>query len=318
MNESVIERQALIFNKQKYNMYDGPGIRTMVFFKGCPLRCKWCANPEGLERGYGVMFTESLCINCGECAKVCPVGIHKMTGPNGSHEIDRSIACIGCRKCEKACMPKALSIVGDKKNISELLDYVEEDRTFYEVSGGGMTLGGGEVTMQPEAAQSLLMSAKQAGLNTAIETCGYVKKENLLKMADFVDTFLFDIKQIDPEKHSYWTGVRNERILENLQELLDKRYNVQIRMPLLKGVNDAEEDIKGVIKFLTPYKDYKNFKGIDLLPYHRMGVNKYKQMGMDYPMDKEVGAAATLTEEDIQRIEGYFEGSGLNFTTVRH
>lgn len=311
-NDLCIERQALIFNKQKYNMYDGPGVRTMVFFKGCPLRCKWCANPEGLETGFSVMYKQDVCVHCGACTKVCPVGIHKMQGD--THKVDRNIKCIGCRKCEQACLVKALSIVGDKVNISSLLEYVEEDRTFYEISGGGVTLGGGEVTAQVEAAENLLMICKRAGINTAIETCGYVKLENLLRIAEFTDIFLYDIKHIDPEKHAYWTGVRNERIFENLKELFERRYNVKIRMPILKNVNDSKEDIYGVIEFLKPYKEYKNFKGIDILPYHKMGVNKYKQLDMEYQINDQVA----LDEDDLARIKGYFDENDFEVTILRH
>ncbi|MGL5439513.1 MAG: choline TMA-lyase-activating enzyme [Filifactoraceae bacterium] len=307
-----MERQALIFNKQKYNMYDGPGIRTIVFFKGCPLRCKWCANPEGLETGYSVMYKKDVCVNCGQCASVCPVGIHKMDGQ--SHLVDRSIKCIGCRKCQEVCIEKALSIIGERENISKLLDYVEEDRTFYEISGGGVTLGGGEVTAQVEAAENLLMICKRAGINTVIETCGYVKQESLFRIAKFTDTFLFDIKHIDPEQHFYWTGVRNERILENLQGLLEKRHNVRIRLPILKDVNDSEKAIQGVIEFLKPYKNYKNFKGIDILPYHKLGVNKYRQLDMEYQLHD----AEPLKEDELKRIEGYFIKNGFSVTIMRH
>lgn len=311
-NNNKLQREALIFNKQKYNMYDGPGVRTIVFFKGCPLRCKWCSNPESLERGYSIMFKEDLCVNCGRCVEVCPVGIHKME--NGIHKIDRSIACTGCRKCEQVCLSKALSIVGKRETISEIADYVEEDRMFYETSGGGVTLSGGEATAQVEAAENLLMTCKRRGINTAIETCGYAKKENLLRIAEFTDLFLFDLKQIDSDKHSKWTGVRNERIIENLKELFEKRYNVKIRMPLLKGINDSKEDIEGIIKLLLPYKEYKNFKGIDLLPYHKLGVNKYKQLGMKYEIEDEVA----LEDEELEVIAGYFKEYGLNATILKH
>jgi pyruvate formate lyase activating enzyme len=194
-NGDLIERKAVIFNIQKYNMHDGPGVRTLVFFKGCPLRCKWCANPEGLQRKTQVMFKHDVCVSCGACVPVCPVGIHQM-GPDG-HFVDRSIDCVGCKACEDACLYNALEICGEQKTISELMDIVKEDRGFYDVSGGGVTLGGGECTAQPEAALSLLQAAKQEGINTAIETCGYCKKETILKLAEFVDLFLFDLKETD-------------------------------------------------------------------------------------------------------------------------
>lgn len=311
---NTIERKATIFNVQKYNTHDGPGVRSLVFFKGCPLRCKWCSNPEGLERKYQVMYKADVCVQCGKCAEVCPVNIHSMGQDGHSHRVSREIECIGCRKCEEACMANALDIAGEKKTISELLEIVEEDKAFYDVSGGGVTLGGGEVTSQPEAATNLLMACKHSGINTAIETCGYVKAENLAKIAEFVDLFLFDIKHIDSDKHFQWTGVRNEMILENLEWLLRNRKNVKIRMPLLKGVNNRKEDIEKVIEFLMPYKDYKNFKGIDLLPYHKMGVNKYKQLDMDYPIEGD----PSLSEEELTQIESWINCYDFPVSVIRH
>lgn len=311
---NAIERQAFIFNKQKYNMYDGPGVRTLVFFKGCPLRCKWCSNPEGLERKFQVMLKETLCVSCGACAEVCPVGIHSISRDSGAHLIDRTKDCIGCRECVNACMPKALTITGEKAGISELLEYVEEDRAFYETSGGGVTLGGGEVTSQPEAAISLLMACKQNGINTAIETCGYAKTETILQFAEYVDLFLFDLKHIDSDRHFELTGVRNELILENLQELLRRRHKVKVRMPMLKGINDSEQELRGVIEFLMPFREYKNFQGIDLLPYHKLGVNKYKQLGKDYPIEGD----PSLSEEDLDRIESYMKQYDFPVSVIRH
>lgn len=310
----IIERKALISSVQKYNMYDGPGIRTIVFFKGCPLRCKWCSNPEGLERKHQVMYKRSLCVDCGACVSVCPVGIHSISPDTHEHVVNWKIECIGCRRCSDACPEGALNIVGDLKTISELMEIIEEDRMFYDMSGGGVTLGGGEVLMQPEAAANLLMVCKKEGINTAIETCGYAKWESLIQVAEFVDLFLFDIKHMNPERHFELTGVRNEIILQNLKELFNRRYNIKIRMPLLKGLNDSQEEIEEVVKFLTPYKDCKNFKGVDLLPYHKFGVNKYNQLGMDYP----VFGDPSLSDEDLERIENSFKKAGIPFSLVKH
>jgi len=310
----MIERKALIFNIQKYNMYDGPGVRTMVFFMGCPLRCTWCSNPEGQKRQHQVLCKKNLCTRCGACVPVCPVGKHRISARTRLHEIVQDVECIGCRKCEQACTFSALSVVGEVKTISELMEIIEEDRPFYELSGGGVTLGGGEVLMQPEAAANLLMVCKQRGINTAIETCGYARPEALMKVAEFTDLFLYDVKHMNSDRHYALTGVRNETILSNLKLLLESRQNVRIRMPLLKNVNDGEEEIRQLISFLTPFQDYKNFKGIDLLPYHRMGVGKYGQLGWDYTLEGQ----PALSDADLERLAGWFRASGFPVSVIRH
>lgn len=312
----TIERKALVANVQKYNMHDGPGVRTLVFFKGCPLRCKWCSNPESLEKKFKVMYKRSSCVDCGACVPVCPEGIHSMSGINGTHVINYEIDCIGCRKCEAACPEQALSISGEMKTISELLEIIEEDRMFYDLSGGGVTVGGGDPLIQHDAVTNLLAACKQNGINTAVETSGYGRTEHLLQVAEFTDLFLFDIKHIDSQKHYELTGVRNDQILKNLKELLHGRYNVKIRMPLLKGLNDSSRDIQGVIDFLLPYRDCKNFKGVDLLPYHKLGVNKYKQLGMEYPLDGIPDSS--LDSEDMKKIETMFREHHLQAQVLSH
>lgn len=316
MKNGTIERKALIANVQKYNMHDGPGIRTLVFFKGCPLRCKWCSNPESLEKKFKVMYRRNSCIDCGACVSVCPVGIHSMSGASGAHEIDRCIECIGCKKCEAICPEKALSISGEVKSISELLEAVESDRTFYDLSGGGITVGGGDPVFQPDSVTNLLMACKKEGINTAVETSGYTRTETLLQVAEFTDLFLYDIKHIDSQKHYELTGVRNDQILKNLKELIYKRYNVKIRMPLLKGLNDSPEAIRGAIEFLLPFRDCKNFKGIDLLPYHKLGVNKYTQLGMEYPLENT--PELSLTSEEMSRIEKMFLEHNFEVQVLNH
>lgn len=310
----MIERKATIFNIQKYNMYDGPGVRTLVFFKGCPLRCTWCSNPEGQKKKHQVLFKKSQCVNCGSCVPVCPVGIHNISPATKVHEMADDITCIGCGKCEEACAAKALSIMGEVKTISELLEIIEEDKPFYDTSGGGVTLGGGEVLMQPEAAANLLAACRQNGINTAIETCGYAKPASLEKVAEFTDLFLFDVKHMDSNRHYELTGVRNETILKNLKALLEGRHNVKIRMPLLKGVNDSEDEILKLIRFLAPFRDSRNFKGIDLLPYHKMGVNKYNQLGWQYPIEGD----PSLSDEDLDRIEKSIRKYDFPVSVVRH
>lgn len=311
---AVIERKALIFNIQKYNMYDGPGVRTLVFFKGCPLRCTWCSNPEGQIRQFQILYKQDSCRLCGSCIPVCPVTIHRVSADGRNHDIARDVECIGCRACERVCPEAALAIVGEQKTISELMEIIEEDRPFYETSGGGVTLGGGEVLMQPEAAANLLVACKQKGINTAIETCGYARPQVLLKVAEYTDLFLYDLKHVDSGRHHKLTGVRNESILSNLKLLLDNKHTVKVRMPLLKGVNDGNEELDQAVEFLRPYQDHKNFKGIDLLPYHKMGVNKYRQLGMVYSISGEPG----LDDADLERIERRMRRYDFPVSIIRH
>ncbi|MGF0039754.1 choline TMA-lyase-activating enzyme [Peptoniphilaceae bacterium SGI.131] len=311
-NVNHLERTARIFNVQKYNIHDGPGVRTLIFFKGCPLRCKWCANPEGLRPDYQVLYKRTNCIDCGACVAVCPKSIHSLV--DGKHEVNREISCIGCRECEKACYQKALQISGEYKTISELLEIVREDKDFYMMSGGGVTIGGGECTGQMEALISILQACKDDGINTAIETSGYFKAENIERLGDLVDLFLYDIKHMDPLKHKEWTGVNNEIILENLKFLLEKGYKVRIRMPMLEGVNDSEEEIKALLDFIAPYKYYKNFDGIDVLPYHKMGVGKYDQLDMHYPIEGD----PAVSEERLDKIEKWIKDEDVAVNLVRH
>lgn len=307
-----MERKALIFNIQKYNLYDGPGIRTLVFFKGCPLRCLWCSNPEGQRRGFQILFKKDRCVDCGACAAVCPAGVHVMDGTK--HTVKRSVECVGCRRCEEACTQSALSVSGEYRSISEIIEIIEEDRPFYQSSGGGVTLSGGEVLMQNEAALNLLTACRQRGVHTAVETSGYARPEVIKKAADAVDLFLFDVKHMDSERHHHFTGVRNEPILENLCWLLENRASVKVRVPLLKGVNDGEREVSALVRFLSPYKEYRNFKGIDLLPYHKLGVNKYAQLGQSYPLPGD----PSLSEADLARVAALIQRYDFPVTVIRH
>lgn len=310
----MIERKAFIFNIQKYNMYDGPGVRTMVFFQGCPLRCLWCSNPESQSRQYQVMCKKDACARHGACVAACPVGIHKFSADGREHFMDRTIECTGCRYCEQACPTSALTINGEMRTISELVDIVAEDMPFYSTSGGGLTLGGGEPLMQPEAAANLLMACQQRGINTAVETCGYARPEALLKVAEFTDLFLFDVKHMDSARHHEMTGVHNETILSNLRLLLDNRHDVRLRLPLLRGYNDGDDALLPLIDFLEPYRECRNFKGVDLLPYHKMGVHKYAQLDRDYS----ITGNPVPCNADLARIEEHFKRRDIPVATILH
>ena len=308
-----LDRSARIFNIQKYNIHDGPGVRTLIFFKGCPLRCKWCSNPEGLKPEYQVMLKKQSCVSCGACVAACPLGIHQIV--DGKHQVNRDIQCIGCRECEKVCLYKAISITGEDWTVSDLVESIKQDMDFYRMSGsGGVTLGGGEVTRQMEAATSLLMACKQEGIHTAIETCGYTDPVKMKKMADFVDLFLYDIKHMDPIKHKDLTGVNNERILSNLKMLLEEGHDVRVRMPMLENINDSKEEIMAVVDFLEPYKYFDNFEGIDLLPYHKMGVGKYDQLDMEYPIEGD----PSVKNDRLDEIDKWIKEAGIAVNLVRH
>lgn len=309
----MIERKATIFNVQKYNMHDGPGVRTLVFFKGCGLRCKWCSNPESQKRGPEILFKKRQCVHCGACVPVCPAGLHVIR--NGAeHVVDRSRDCLACGQCVQVCNQAALALVGEEKGISELLDVVEQDRPFYATSGGGLTVGGGEPLMQHEAVANLLLACKRRGINTAMETAGFARLEVVQSIADLVDLFLFDIKHMDPEKHHELTGARNETILANLRWLLENGHNVRIRMPLLRGYNDDDTEMHAVGAMLSAHAGRRNLKGIDLLPYHKLGVNKYAQLDMDYP----VIGDPSLDDAALQHMQGILQGYGLPVTIVKH
>ena len=307
------ERTAFIFNIQKYNMYDGPGVRTLVFFKGCPLRCQWCSNPEGQPRQYQIMLKREQCTSCGSCMRICPAGLHT-TDAGGLHIVDRGRECVGCGRCVEACPSNALALSGEQRTISSLMEVIEEDRPFYETSGGGLTVSGGEALMQPEALINLLESCHQRFINTAVETCGYAPHEVLVKVAPHVDLFLFDLKHMDTDRHKMLTGVHNDRILDNLIWLLETRHNVKVRMPLLRGVNDDEEEIAQVIDLLRPYREQANFKGMDLLPYHKLGVHKYAQLDIPYEIKKD----PTLPFEDLNRLKIFIEKRNFPGAIIRH
>lgn len=308
----MIERKATIFNVQKYNMYDGPGVRTLVFFKGCGLRCKWCSNPESQRLCPEVLYKKKQCVHCGACVSVCPAGVHVMTA--NRHVVDRSRECVHCGQCVATCPQAALAISGETRTVPELLDIVEQDRPFYENSGGGLTVGGGEPLLQHEVVGNLLLACKRRGINTAMETAGFARPEVVQGIADVVDLFLFDIKHMDPDKHYGLTGARNETILANLRWLLENGANVQVRMPVLRGLNDDDAEMHAVGRMLSVHVGRKNLKGVDLLPYHKLGVNKYAQLDRDYP----VAGDPSLNDADLQRMSGILQGYGLPVTIVRH
>lgn len=267
-----------IFNIQKFSVNDGPGIRTTVFLKGCPLRCIWCHNPESNSIKQELFYDEKKCILCGKCAAVCPKGCHSFA--EEKHIFDRS-KCILCGKCAQVCMTNALETVGYRQEVAEVIKEVMKDQVFYETSGGGMTISGGEPLYQAEFTYELLKAAKEKGLHTCIETCGYANEDNFRKIADLVDIFLFDYKETDPQKHREFTGVSNDLILQNLRMLDDLGAKIILRCPIIPTLNDREDHFSGIAQTAN---SLKNILEINIEPYHPLGSGKTTMLGRQYAL----------------------------------
>lgn len=274
MNTENTKGTLLVTELQRFCMHDGPGIRTTVFLKGCPLRCAWCHNPETQERGAEFLYYSDRCIGCMACAKVCPRGVH--TGTD-THEIDRD-KCIACFACAEACPPRAIEQCGRKMTAEEILHEVERDRAFYGKTGG-ITLSGGEPLLQAQSV-CLLSLCKENGLHTALETCGMVSREILLSALPYTDLFLWDLKDTDSARHRQYTGAPNEKILENLREISRRGARIRLRCILVQGVNTDRAHYRRVAEIASELSSGNgNFEGVEWIPYHAYGGTKAVFLG---------------------------------------
>ena len=278
------KKSGTIFNIQKYSVHDGPGIRTIAFLKGCPLKCRWCSNPESQNHKPELAFNENRCLTlskCKHCINACLRGAISRR-EDDKIVIDRTL-CKDCSMpCAEACPANSLIIYGEQRTVDNVLNLIEQDAAFYARSGGGMTLSGGEPMMQGDYASALLREARKRRLKTAIETCGVASWSNYEQAAPYLTSLLYDIKHLNSEKHKEYTGGGNEVILENLRNLVENYPNlpIRVRTPIIPGFNDTIEDVLDIANFI---KDFPNVE-YEMLPYHRLGTQKYHFLDRESPM----------------------------------
>lgn len=294
--------KGLIFDIKRYAIHDGPGIRTTVFFKGCPLRCQWCHNPEGQESTPEIMVRSERCAEeCQDCVSQCPQGA---ISKDGEVILVDQTKCDFCAKCREVCVYEAVDIIGREVEVRDVIDEIEKDRIFFDESGGGISFSGGEPLMQLDFLGALLVEVKKKEIRITVDTCGYAPFDALDSIRENVDLFLYDIKIMDDKKHKEYTGMSNQIIIENLRKLSEKGSSIAIRIPIIPGVNDDEENIQSIAKFLLLLD---NIKHINLLPFHRGGIEKYKRLG------KKIQAKAVPppSNEKIEGIKKMLEDSGF-------
>ena len=291
----------MVFDIQRTSVHDGPGIRTTVFLKGCNLRCFWCHNPESWRADADLLFYPTKCIGCGKCLAACPWGCHGMT-PEGGHTIARE-RCTQCGACVKKCYPGALVLSGRERSVEDVMKTVRADAAFYKNSGGGVTVSGGEPLLQPEFTLALLIAAKEEHIHTALDTAGNVDFALFERVLPYADLLLFDCKCMDSAVHKQVAGAGNERILENLRRLGQGDTPVWVRVPVVPGVNDTEQNMLALREFLSGLPAVRR---LDLLAYHNLGAGKHANLGGEYA-HKELKAPP---KERMAELAGCFDGAG--------
>lgn len=294
----------LVFDIQKFAVHDGGGIRTLVFLKGCPLHCRWCSNPESLAGKPEIIFVPNNCISCGECLKVCGEGAIRY-GEAGCEglAIDRE-KCTLCGRCAKFCYAGAINIIGRYLSVPELVAIIERDRKFYEQSNGGVTFSGGEPTAQAEFLTAALKELRERGIHTAIETSSFLPWQHYAPILRYVDLVLTDIKHMDEAEHRRLTGVSNRPILDNLRAVSGLGIPMKIRLPLIPGINDDETNLKLTADFVA---GLDTVQSLDILPYHRLGEDKWRQLGVEYALS----GLAVHGEAEVEGVARFFSERGI-------
>ena len=296
-------KKCIVSEIERYALNDGPGIRTVIFLKGCPLKCKWCANPENMTPTKKIMYSATKCIGCKKCVSSCPEHAISWSDTEG-HMIDRS-KCTLCGICADNCYSDALSISGKEMTVAEVMDEVKKDIIFYRTSEGGITFSGGEAMLHPDFVIEVCKAAHELGISTCIETAGYVNFSSFEKVLGHIDLFLYDLKAMNDETHRKYIGVSNELILENFVKLYRNGAKVWARMPIIPHVNADMDHIDAVIGFL---RSNDISVPVSLLPYHRLGVSKYDRLGMDYEIDRDIEPPE---ESVLQKMADRLRNSGF-------
>jgi len=291
----------IIFDIKKFAIHDGPGLRTTVFFKGCPLACWACHNPEGKEKRKNLFVREERCTLCGDCLEVCEPGSISLDG--GKLQVNRS-TCTSCGLCIEKCLPGALVIAGREVSVQEVLEEIERDVVFYDQSGGGVTFSGGEPLSQPDFLLDLMHECKERDISIVVDTSGFAPLDLVESVAELADLFLFDFKLVDGKRHEDFTGSSNEGILENLTWLSENGPPMVIRVPLFSGINDDEENISALGKFVAGLPKKHT---VDLLPYHNTGIDKYRRLDHPYKM----GDALPPSDAEIEAVVRSLRTFGL-------
>lgn len=309
MPNDIAEEKGILFNIQRFSIHDGPGIRTTVFLKGCPLSCGWCSNPEAMSLSPEIITRDFKCIRCGKCIEACSQ--QAITIVDNARIIEWG-KCDQCMKCADVCPSGAIEVAGESRIIAEVFNTVKRDSDYYRRTKGGITLSGGEPLLQRQFALALLQEAKNRGFHTALDTTGYADWEILDEVLNYTDLVLYDVKHLDSGKHQQATGVPNEQILDNLQKIVAKREaRVWIRYPVIPHFNDSEKDLGEVCKFVLTLGP--SVEKVSLLPYHKFAEVKYAAMGREYPYQ----GIPLLSEERVEEFKSFAESHNLKVDVAR-